>query len=120
MRHAGKVMLFALSLCLFERIVLGGTAALSQEFDSKPANGQKRFTIASCNLRKADLSDPNAIKTTAEMISSFDVVALQCLQSDKAETDMLCLVEELNRNGHQFGYLLSQNAEDFPYGYAFI
>jgi len=120
MKPGYTTLLLALLLYFFGGTVFDGTETSSQEFDAGTTESQNRFTIASFNLGSVDLTDLETIRATADILSRFEIVALQCIRSDNAASVMDSLVEELNRYGHHFEYLLGPIVKDGLNRYAFV
>jgi hypothetical protein len=120
MKPGYKTLLLALLIYFFGGTVFDGTETSSQEFDAGATESQNRFTIASYNLESVDLTDLETIRATADILSRFDIIALQCIRSDDAESVLDSLVEELNRYGYHYEYLLGPFVKDGSNRYAFI
>jgi hypothetical protein len=105
MRPRYKILLFALSLYSVGSTVFNGTEISSQEYDTGVSNFQNRFIIASYHFGSADVTDPDTIRAIADILSRFEIVALQGVRDVNADSVLRELVEELNRYGHQYDYL---------------
>ncbi|MGA9537532.1 MAG: hypothetical protein WBR24_16635 [Desulfobacterales bacterium] len=120
MRPRYKILLFTLSLYIVGSTVFNGTQTSSQEYDAGVTNSQNRFIIASYHPGSADITEPDTIKAIADILSRFEIVALQCIRDENADAVLYELVGEMNRYGHQYGYLLGPIVEDTPTRYAFV
>ena len=120
MRPRYKILLFALSLYIVGSTVFNGTQISSQEYDAGVTNSQNRFIIASYHLGYADFTDPDTIRAIADILSRFEIVALQCIRDENADAALYELVEELNRYGYQYDYLLGPIVEEALTRYAFV
>ena len=120
MRPRYKILLFALSLYTVGSTVFNGTELSSQEYDTGVTNSQNRFIIASYHLGSADFTDPDTIRAIADILSRFEIVALQFVRDENADSALNELVEELNRYGHQYDYLSGPIDEETLTRYAFV
>lgn len=120
MRPRYKILLFALALCTVGSTVFNGTEISSQEYDTGISNSQNRFIIASYHLGSGDFTDPDTIRALADILSRFEIVALQCVRDENADSALYELIEELNRYGHQYDYLLGPIVEEALNRYAFV
>ena len=120
MRPRYKILLFALSLYIVGSTVFNGTQISSQEYDTGVTNSQNRFIIASYYLGSTDFTDPDTIRAIADILSRFEIVALQCVRDENADAALYELVEELNRYGYQYDYLLGPIVEEALTRYAFV
>ena len=120
MRPRYKILLFVLSFYAVGSTVFNGTQISSQEYDTGVTNSQNRFVIASYHLGSADFTDPDTIRAIADILSRFEIVALQCVRDENADAALYELVEELNRHGHQYDYLLGPIVEEALTRYAFV
>jgi hypothetical protein len=120
MRPRYKILLFTLSLYIVGSTVFNGTQTSSQEYDAGVTNSQNRFIIASYHPGSADITEPDTIRAIADILSRFEIVALQCIRDENADAALHELVGEMNRYGHQYDYLLGPIVEDTPTRYAFV
>jgi hypothetical protein len=120
MRPRYKILLFALSLYSVGSTVFNGTEISSQEYDTGVTNSQYRFIVASYHLGSADFTDPDTTRVIADILSRFEILALQGVRDENADTVLYELVEELNRYGHQYDYLLGPFVEEALTRYAFV
>ena len=120
MRPRYKILLFTLSLYIVGSTVLSGTRISSQEYDTGVTNSQSRFIIASYHLGSAEFTDPDTIRAIADILSRFEIVALQCVRDENADAALYELVEELNRYGHHYDYLLGPIVDEVLSRYAFV
>jgi hypothetical protein len=115
-----KILLFTLSLYIVGSTVLSGTPISSQEYDTGVTNSQSRFIIASYHPGSADITEPDTISAISDILSRFEMVALQCVRDENADAALYELVGEMNRYGHQYDYLLGPVVEDTLTRYAFV
>jgi hypothetical protein len=120
MRPRYKILLFALALYTVGSTVFNGTEISSQEYDTGVSNSQNRFIMASYHPGSGDFTDPDTIRALADILSRFEIVALQCVRDENADSALYELVEELNRYGHQYDYLLGPIVEEALTRYAFV
>ena len=120
MRPKYKILLFALSLYSVGSTFFNGTEISSQEYDTGASNSRNRFIIASYHLGSGDFTDPDTIRAIADIISRFEVVAIQGVRDGNADAALYELVEELNRYGHQYDYLSGPIDEEALTRYAFV
>jgi hypothetical protein len=120
MRPRYKILVCALSLYIVWGIVFSGTQISSQEYDAGVINSQNRFIIASYHPGSADLRDPDTIRAMADILSRFEIVALQCVRDENADAALYEMVEEMNRYGYQYDYLLDPNTGEALTRYAFV
>ena len=120
MRPRHKILFFTLSFYTVWGTVFNGTPISSKEYDTEVTNSQNRFTIASYHPGSADLRDPDTIKTMADILSRFEIVALQCVRYENADAALYELVGELNRYGYHYDYLLGPIVEEALTRYAFV
>ncbi|MGA8239388.1 MAG: hypothetical protein WB818_02370 [Desulfobacterales bacterium] len=120
MRPRYKTLLFTLSLYIVGSTVFNGTEISSQEYDAGVTNSQNRFIIASYHPGSADITEPDTIRAIADILSRFEIVALQGVRDENADAVLYELVGEMNRYGHQYDYLLGPIVEDTPTRYAFV
>ena len=120
MRPRYKILLFALSLYTVGSTVFNGTEISSQEYDTGVTNSRNRFIIANYHIGSVDLTDPDTIRAIADILSRFEIVALQGVRDEIADSALYELVEELNRYGHQYDYLLGPIVEEALTRYAFV
>ena len=120
MRPRYKILLFTLSLYIVGSTVFSGTQTSSQEYDAGVTNSQNRFVIASYHPGPADITEPDTIRAIADILSRFEIVALQCIRDENADAVLYELVGEMNRYGHQYDYLLGPVVEDTLTPYAFV
>jgi len=120
MRPRYKILLFALALYTVGSTVFNGTEISSQEYDTAVSNSQNQFIIASYHLGSGDFTDPDTIRALADILSRFEIVALQCVRDENADSALHELVGELNRYGHQYDYLLGPIDEEALTRYAFV
>jgi len=119
MRPRYKTLLFTLSLYIAGSTVFNGTQTSSQEHDAGVTKSQNRFIIASYHPGSADITEPDTIRAIADILSRFELVALQCIRDENADAALYELVGEMNRYGHQYDYLLGPVVEDSLTRYAF-
>jgi hypothetical protein len=115
-----KILLFALSLYIVGSTVFNGTQISSQEYDTGVTNSQNRFIVASYHLGSVDFKDPDTISAIADILSRFEMVALQCIRDENADAALYELVGELNRYGYQYDYLLGPNVKEALTRYAYV
>ena len=120
LRPRYKILLFVLSFYTIGSTVFNGTQISSQEYDTGVTNSQYRFIVASYHPGSADFTDPDTIRAIADILSRFEIVALQCIRDENADAVLYELVGEMNRYGHQYDYLLGSIVEDAPTQYAFV
>ena len=120
MRPKYKILLFALLFYSVGSTVFNGTKISSQEYDTGIIHSQNRFIIASYHLGSADFTDPDTSRAIADILSRFEIVALQCFRDENADSALYELVEELNRHGHQYDYLLGPIVGEALTRYAFV
>jgi len=120
MRPRHKILFFALSFYTVWGTVFNGTQISSKEYDTGEVNSQKRFVIASYHLGSADLNDPDTLRAMADILSRFEIVALQCVRDEHADAALYEMVEEMNHYGYQYDYLLGPNTGDAFTRYAFV
>jgi hypothetical protein len=120
MRPRYKILLCALSLYAVGNTVFNGPQISSQEYDTGVTSSQNRFIIASYHPGSADFTDPDTIRAIADILSRFEIVALQCVRDENADAGLYELVGELNRYGYQYDYLLGPNVEEALTRYAFV
>jgi len=120
MRPRYRILLFALSLYSVGSTVLNGTQISSQEYDTGVANSQNRFIMGSYNTGLTDFKNPDTIRAIADILSRFEIVALQCVRDENADAALYELVGELNCYGHQYDYLLGPVVGDTLTRYAFV
>ena len=120
MKPGFKILLLVLTVFTFLGWGIDGTGTFSQEYHPDVSESENRIIIASYNLGSVDLSDPEVIRMTADIVPRFEITALQCVGDQNVETALHNLVEELNRNGHQYEYLLGLKVGRDPIHYAFV
>ena len=74
-----KILLLALSLYIVGSTVFNGTQISSQEYDTGVTNSQNRFIVASYHPGSVDFKNPDTISAIADILSRFEIVALQCV-----------------------------------------
>lgn len=120
MRPRYKILLLAVSLYLVWGSVFNGTEISSHEYGTGVSNSRNRFTIASYNPGPADFTDPDTIRAVADILSSFEIVALQGVRDEDSDAALDELVEELNRYGNRYDYLSGPIVAESLTRYAFI
>jgi hypothetical protein len=120
MRPRYKTLLFTLSLYIAGSTVFNGTQTSSREHDAGVTNSRNRFVIASYHPGSADITEPDTIRAIADILSRFEIVALQCIRDENADAALYEMVGEMNRYGHQYDYLLGPVVEDSLTRYAFV
>jgi hypothetical protein len=76
--------------------------------------------MASFDLGSFDLADSDTLIHLADIISRFEIVALQGIQPAIAESTMQELIEKTNAYGHPYEYLIDSIAEDTRSRFAYI
>jgi hypothetical protein len=120
MKPEYKIPLFAVLFYSLGGAVFIGSETSSRQYDAAITNPQNRFIIASCHLGSADLTDPETIGAIADIMSRFEIVALQYAQDANAVFAVEELVAELNRYGLPYEYLLDPMAGADQTRYAFV
>ena len=120
MRPRYKILLFALSLYAVGSTVFNGTQISSTAYNSGFTHSQNRFIIASYHPGSADFTDPDTIRAIADILSRFEIVALQCLRDENADAALYEMVEEMNHYGYPYDYLLSPNTGEALTRHAFV
>lgn len=120
MRPRYKILLFAVSLYLVWGSVFNGAEISSHAYGTGVSNSRNRFTTATYNPGPVDFTDPDTIRATADILSSFEIVALQGLPDEDSATALNELVKELNRNGNRYDYLSGPAVEGTLTRYAFV
>ena len=77
----------------------------TQAYDSGNSHSKIQFYIASFNLGAFDLEDTDTLILLADIISRFEIVALQNIPAEVADSAFNDLVDKINAYGHQYDYL---------------
>ena len=115
-----KILLLSLSLYFISGTVFTGTEISSQPYNPDNLDPNIQFYIASIDLGSYDLADADTVILLADIVSRFEVVALQGIQPATAKSALQELIEKTNAYDHPYEYLIDSFTEDTTARYAYI
>ena len=120
MRHLIKTTLLSVLLYFLSGAPLITPNASLQIYDSEQSHSNFQLYIASFNIETFDLTNPDTLALLADIISRFEIVALQNIPSETIESDLVNLIEETKIYGHPYDFLIDTEHMHRPIGYAFV
>lgn len=115
-----KILLIGMSLFFICESTFINTDVTSQAYESDNTGSNPQFYIASFNLGAFDLADSDDLDLIADIISRFEIVALQNIQSDTLWSALGELIEKTNAYGHPYDYLIDSNFMHVAPGLAYV
>ena len=91
-----------------------------QNNDSDQSRSIFQLYIASFNIETFDLTNPDTLALLADIISRFEIVALQNIPSETIGSALVNLIEETETYGHPYDFIIDTNHVHRPPGYAYV
>jgi hypothetical protein len=120
MRHLIKTTLLSVSLYFICGATFITPDTTSQIYNSDHPGSHFQLYVASFNIETFDLADPDTLVLLADIISRFEIVALQNIPTIAIEFALDKLVQETHSYGHPYDFLIDSNHSHSPSGYAYV
>jgi hypothetical protein len=120
MRHLINITLFSGLIYFLSGATFITSDASLQIDDSEKSRSDIRLYMASFNIETFDLTNPDTLALLADIISRFEIVALQNILPHTIGSAMDNLIEETQAYGHPYEFLIDTSHVYGPSGYAFV
>ena len=120
MRNLTKTIILSVSLYFLYGATFITPDVPLQDYDSNQYGTESQLYIASFNIETFDLTYPETLVLLADIISRFEIVALQYLPTDTIVYALDNLIEETRAYGHPYDYLIDTNHVHPSPGYAYV
>jgi hypothetical protein len=97
-----------------------GTPISSQPYYPEPTDLDAQYYIATLDIESYDLADQDALILLADVISRFEIIAIQNVQPGTAESALQDLIEFIDVHGHRYDFIIDSFISDAKPRLAYI